>query len=139
MAGYEAILTQPIFGVGKGNFQSFIEKSKTLEPNMKDSISIYNHAHNDIIQITAEIGIVGLASYIILLLGSLAITLNNNFDLKSRRLVFMAVMSCFYYGLTQSALVGSQNITLTIAILIALGLASGYNSAPKYDDRKNDE
>ena len=139
IAGYEAMLTQPIFGIGKGNFQSFIKKSKTLEPNMKDSISIYSHAHNDIIQITAEIGIVGLASYVILLLGSLAITLNNNFDLKSRRLVFMAVMSCFYYGLTQSALVGSQNITLTIAILIALGLATGCNSAPKYDDRKNDE
>ena len=139
MAGYEAMLANPIFGIGKGNFQGFIQQSKNLDPSMKDSISIYSHAHNDIIQITSEIGIVGLASYMILLLGSITITLKNSFDFKSRRLVFMAVMSCFYYGLTQSALVGSQNITLTIAILIALGLATGYNSAPKYDGHENDE
>ena len=91
------------------------------------------------IYITAEIGIVGLAAYMILLLGSITITLKNSFDFKSRRLVFMAVMSCFYYGLTQSALVGSQNITLTIAILIALGLATGHNSASKYNGQKDNE
>lgn len=127
IAGTEAILANPIFGIGKGNFQKFVQKSSSLSTSMKDSISIYSHAHNDLIQVTAELGLVGLASYIVFLLGSIAITLKNNFDLKSQRLVFMVVMSCFYYGLTQSALVGSQNITLTITMLITLGLAAGYN------------
>jgi O-antigen ligase len=139
IVGYEAMLANPIFGIGKGNFQEFVQKSKSLNLTMKDSVSIYSHAHNDIIQITAEIGIVGLVSYIILLLGSIVIVINNSFDLKSRRLVFMTITSCFIYGLTQSALVGSQNITLTIAMIIALGLATGCSSASKYDVRKDDE
>ncbi|MDG1988007.1 MAG: O-antigen ligase family protein, partial [Halieaceae bacterium] len=99
IVGYEAMLANPIFGIGKGNFQEFVQKSKSLNLNMKDSVSIYSHAHNDIIQITAEIGIVGLVSYIILLLGSIVIVINNSFDLKSRRLVFMTITSCFIYGL----------------------------------------
>ncbi len=125
IAGSEAIFSKPFFGIGKGNFKSFVKKTSSLSPEIKQSISIYSHAHNDLIQVTAEIGIVGLLSYLIFVTGCISIAAKKNTDLQSRRLVTISVMSFFYYGLAQSALVGSQNLTLTIAILAALGLATG--------------
>ena len=59
-AALESIIINPVFGVGIGNWKLYsIEKEK---PYMKDYTVPY-HAHNDFLEVTAELGIVGFILY----------------------------------------------------------------------------
>jgi O-antigen ligase len=55
----EMIQNRPLLGVGSGNFQAEMERYR--EPNGPSS---HSHAHNTLIEVTAENGLIGLSAYI---------------------------------------------------------------------------
>jgi len=62
-AGKEAFLASPIFGHGIGSFERTVFKYRSPEYWQVSSEDIVPHAHNELVEIAVEYGIVGLALF----------------------------------------------------------------------------
>ena len=92
----ESIKKNPFTGVGIGNW-----KLKSIDYDKQDikSYVVPFHAHNDILQVGAEIGVLGLLSYLFLMLYPLTITLKKIINRISGDYDIIVLLMIISYGI----------------------------------------
>jgi len=91
----------PLFGVGGGNYQWVFSgyRSESLRP------LVYDHAHNDYLELLAEYGIMGSALFAIAMLYAINIIINGYMQCRDRRLrglvlgALLGILSFLIHGL----------------------------------------
>lgn len=119
-ASWILFLQKPILGHGKGRLIDEIKNQQTTL-GVSDTALNY-HAHNDYLQLLAELGVVGLASILLLYVGSIVIALRQNITRVDKVLV-LAVCACWLtFGLTQVQL-AHQRVTLLELLTLTFFMA----------------
>lgn len=95
---FEKILENPIKGLGIGNWKIYSINSDPVE---MDNYQIPFHVHNDFLEITAELGLVGFCFYFgiyaLLLLGFIKLFRNKKIPEKEKLFGFVLILSIFVY------------------------------------------
>ena len=152
-----SIFTNPIFGVGAGNWKLF---SIDAHKEFVSGYTIPYHAHNDFLQLGAEMGVFGLVTYILFflflfiilrklvgLINSLFILCslltvlvylvdaNLNFPI-SRPLIqiqFLFFIGFIYYVFERESKKNNAIHTFLLSIFLVFGLLSSYTAYKVYD------
>lgn len=83
LGAIEVFKNYPIIGSGTDTFAYTFPKFKPAEHNLTSEWNfIYNRAHNEYLNILANNGIVGFATYVALIIFSIKLILNNSSNLK---------------------------------------------------------
>ena len=94
----EKISENPFKGLGIGNWKIYSINSDTEE---SDNYQVPYHVHNDFLEITAELGLVGFSLYFgiyfLLLLGFIKLFRNKKIPDKEKSFGFVLVLSIFVY------------------------------------------
>ena len=95
---FDKILENPLRGIGMGNWKIYSIKSDLVE---MDNYQIPFHVHNDFLEITAELGLVGFCLYFgiyaFLLLGFIKLFRNKKIPEKEKLFGFVLILSIFVY------------------------------------------
>jgi len=113
----------PVFGIGSGEVRQILKKK--IDSGEIKKIKLYDHVHNEPLQILITTGIVGLSAYLILYAGisyyfyRSLITSSIN---KVRYLSFLGIMTTgayFIFGLTNYSF-GHHVMVLFFAVMVAI-------------------
>lgn len=95
---FEKILENPLRGMGIGSWKIYSIESDPVE---MDNYEIPFHVHNDFLEITAELGLVGFSLYFgiyaLLLLGFIKLFRNKKIPEKEKLFGFVLILSIFVY------------------------------------------
>lgn len=69
-SAFEAIADKPLLGFGPDNFLEAFYKHENLAwfRGVKTTLSVQDHAHNDVLEVAATLGLLGLLFYVVLIL-----------------------------------------------------------------------
>ena len=121
----ELIAAHPLFGHGVGQFNAALNSLPNADTLM-ETVRGYGHAHSELLQITVEFGLMGLALVLLSLAGPAILAFIEGFTIEVRHLLLGTVLSWLFLGLVQSEL-AHQKTTLMLAFLLALGFSLGMN------------
>ncbi|SMG62410.1 RfaL protein [methanotrophic bacterial endosymbiont of Bathymodiolus sp.] len=117
------IIEQPIFGIGSGQFRHRL-KEKIAAGQIKN-INLYEHVHNETLQILVSTGIIGLLAYLILYAGSAYYfyrSINSSTLNTEKYLSFLGMMlvgAYFIFGLTNYSF-GHHLMVLFFAVMMVI-------------------
>ena len=131
----ESIKKNPFTGVGIGNW-----KLKSIDYDKQDikSYVVPFHVHNDILQVGAEIGILGLLSYVFLLLYPLTITLKKIINRISDDYDIIVLLMIISYGIDSmlnfpiSRAISHMNFIFILIFFIHIQTVINYRSNEVY-------
>lgn len=121
----ELISQQPFSGFGVGQFKfalgSLAEKN-LIAPEVLE----FSHAHNELLNLWVELGILGPIALITFFLVPWHIASREKFSLQSRYLLILVFLTWLLFGLSQTQL-AHQKITMLQLLLLCIGFAHGMN------------
>jgi len=95
VVGLEIVASDPVFGTGiGGNMPEFRRLLETRFPQLKDAVGWYPHLHNQYIQVTTELGFVGLLA----LLAMMAALIAGRYSNAEYRAAAVAVGCVYLFG-----------------------------------------
>jgi O-antigen ligase len=122
---WQMIGEHPLFGHGIGQFREALN-SLPDAALFSDTVRAYGHAHNELLQLAVEQGLVGLGMLLLAVAAIALMAKRQNFAPDARYLVVGAILCWLFFGLTHTPL-AHQKTTMMFALLLTLGFSHGMN------------
>lgn len=121
-AAVQLFKENPLFGIGYGEFSNVVTlRQKELAISQS---AVGYHAHNDYLQLLAEMGVLGLISILFLFVGSVFLVFKRTTELLPRISVLAITVCWLIFGLTQVQLAHQRVVAFElIALVFCLALA----------------
>ena len=119
------IAEEPWFGHGVGQFNaalSALPDAASLTPTVRS----YNHAHNDLINMAVEQGLVSVTVFLASLAAIAFLVMREEFGIDARHLVLGTMGFWLFFALSQTQF-AHQKTTMMFALLLLLGFCQGMN------------
>lgn len=121
-AALQLFKENPLFGIGYGEFSNTV-KLKQQQLSISPSALGY-HAHNDYLQLLAEMGLLGLSSILLLFIGSIFVVFKRTSEILPRASILAISICWLIFALTQVQLAHQRIIIFElIALVFCLALA----------------
>lgn len=139
--GLEYFSEHPVSGIGVGQFARILHATPVCHQNPQSSVCILEHAHNDLVEVAATTGVLGLAAFLALFLVPAALfrrALRRSRPGQSSNVVSLAgagmgfVLASLICGLTQVTMAHQANVVFYSGVIgLVLGMVASESSAAR--------